>query len=175
MMNVFRAAALALAALGVAAVLLAAPAGCASRPMVPPQEPASPTDGLSLQMWYAIPSGGQYQMFRVKETGEFQYGGGMVAMNRNTDWTGQLTLEEAKQVRALVDKAGWMTAKDPARKEGDSPIAEIELSGGGSSRRFQINGPDPAVAELATMLQKVADQRFNRFLQRLPEGGAQPR
>lgn len=175
MMNTIRTAVAAVAALTLAALLVAAPAGCASRPMVPPQEPASPTNGLSVQMWYAVPSGGQYQMFRVKETGEFQYGGGMVAMNRNVDWTGQLTLEEAKQVRAMVDKAGWMTAKDPARKEGDSPIAEIELSGGGAVRRFEITGPDPAVAELATMLQKVADQRFNRFLQRLPEGGAQPR
>lgn len=175
MMNTIRTAVAAVAALAVAALLVAAPAGCASRPMVPPQEPASPTNGLSVQMWYAVPSGGQYQMFRVKETGEFQYGGGMVAMNRNVDWTGQLTLDEAKQVRAMVDKAGWMTAKDPARKEGDSPIAEIELSGGGAVRRFEITGPDPAVAELATMLQKVADQRFNRFLQRLPEGGAQPR
>jgi hypothetical protein len=157
------------------AVACAALAGCASAPIVPPHDPGSPTGGVGLHLWYAQPATGQYQLFEVDADGSFRYGGGMEAFNRRTDWSGRLTDAEARAFRETVDRAGWLTAQDPARRDGESPLAECRLYAGGKTRAFEIRGPDPAVKGLVDSLQAIANQRFERFLQRLPEAGTQVR
>lgn len=155
-----------------ACVLVAA---CSSAPLTPPNDPASPTGGLGLSLWYAQIPTGQYQLFEVDSDGTFRYGGGMEAFNRHTDWSGTLTAAEGRALREAVDRGGWMTAEKPGFKSADSPLAEFKLYAGGHTRTFEIRGPDPAVQALVESMQAVASQRFDRFLQRLPEGGPQTR
>lgn len=149
--------------------------GCASPPIEPPHDAASPTGGLGLSLWYAQIESRQYQLFEVSRDGSFNYGGGMEAFNRKTDWSGKLTPDEARAIRAAVDAAGWMTVPNASSGTAESPLAEFQLFADGKTRSFEIRGVDPAVTGLVDMMQKIANQRFERFLQRLPEAGSQVR
>ncbi|MBL9141728.1 MAG: hypothetical protein JNK53_07660 [Phycisphaerae bacterium] len=160
-------------AMAVGALLLIA--GCSSGTIAAPTDDSSHTGGLAMQLWYAQIETRQYQLFEVGADGSFKYGGGMEAFNRKTDWTGKLTEDEARDVRAQVDEAGWLTEANAGRKTADSPLAEFRLYADGKTRAFEIHGPDPRVTRLVNALQKVANQRFDRLLQQLPEAGPQPR
>lgn len=160
----------------VAAMLcLCALPGCTSQPLVPPHDAGSPTGGLGLRLWYAQIESRQYQLFEVDRDGSFRYGGGMVAFNRHTDWAGTLTPDEARAIRTMVDDAGWLTAEKPSQTTADTPLAELALYADGKTRNVEIRGPDPRVTAFVDALQKIANQRFERFLQRLPEAGSQTR
>jgi len=148
-------------------------AACVSAPIAVPNDPASPTGGLGLQLWYAHTDTRQYENFRVSIDGTLSYGAGMQAFNRQFEWNGALTPEEAKRVRAIVDAAKWLTAEDPALHTAESPIAEIAVSNGDKDRHFTIQGPNEAVVQLAELLSKAAQRRFERFMQRLPDAGTQ--
>ena len=76
-------------------------------------------------------------------------------------------------MRAIVDAAKWLTAEDPALHTAESPIAEIAVGNGDKDRHFTIQGPNEAVVQLAEVLSKAAQRRFERFMQRLPDAGTQ--
>ena len=146
---------------------------CVSAPIAVPNDPASPTGGLGLQLWYCRADTRQYENFRVSVDGTLSYGGGMKAFDRQFEWNGALTPEEAKRVRAIVDAAKWLTAEDPALHTAEVPLAEITVSNGEKDRNFNIQGPNEAVVQLAEVLSKAAQRRFERFMQRLPDAGTQ--
>jgi hypothetical protein len=164
--------ALGAAACTAAVALLAA---CVGPPLVPPQDAGSVTGGLGMNLWYAQVKTRQYQYFEVRAEGTLAYGGGMVAFDRRTEWTGRLSPEQGRAFREAVDRAGWMTATNPASGEGDDEIAEITLFADGASRAFTIRGADAQVAELVKSLQAIANSRFRRELDALPQPGLQPR
>ena len=153
--------------------LLLCAAACVSAPIAVPNDPASPTGGIGLQLWYCRADTRQYENFRVSVDGTLSYGGGMKAFDRQFEWNGALTPEEAKRVRAIVDAANWLTAEDPALHTAEVPLAEIAVSNGDKDRHFNIQGPNEAVVQLAEVLSKAAQRRFDRFMQRLPDAGTQ--
>lgn len=159
-----------LAVVATAAALLS---GCASAPLAPPHEAGSPTDGLGLELWFARIPTVQYQYFVVKADGTLEFGGGMAALNRQTEWKGKLTAEEGKTVRTLIDEAGWLTAESPNKKDGETPLAEIALMADGKSREVTISGANPQVQAVVDALQQVANQRLERYMRRLPDAGLQ--
>ena len=146
---------------------------CVSAPIAVPNDPASPTGGLGLQLWYAHTDTRQYENFRVSIDGTLSYGAGMKAFDRQFEWNGALTPEEATRVRAIVDAAKWLTAEDPALHTAEVPLAEIAVSNGDKDRHFNIQGPNEAVVQLVEVLSKAAQRRFDRFMQRLPDAGTQ--
>ena len=146
---------------------------CVSAPIAVPNDPASPTGGLGLQLWYCRADTRQYENFRVSVDGTLSYGGGMKAFDRQFEWNGALTPEEATRVRAIVDAAKWLTAEDPALHTAEVPLAEIAVSNGDKDRHFNIQGPNEAVVQLVEVLSKAAQRRFDRFMQRLPDAGTQ--
>ena len=153
--------------------LLLCAAACVSAPIAVPNDPASPTGGVGVQLWYCRADTRQYENFRVSVDGTLSYGGGMKALDRQFEWNGALTPEEAKRVRAIVDAAKWLTAEDPALHTAEVPLAEITVSNGEKDRNFNIQGPNEAVVQLAEVLSKAAQRRFDRFMQRLPDAGTQ--
>ena len=153
--------------------LLLCAAACVSAPIAVPNDPASPTGGVGVQLWYCRADTRQYENFRVSVDGTLSYGGGMKAFDRQFEWNGALTPEEAKRVRAIVDAAKWLTAEDPALHTAEVPLAEIAVSNGDKDRHFNIQGPNEAVVQLAEVLSKAAQRRFDRFMQRLPDAGTQ--
>jgi hypothetical protein len=153
--------------------LLLCAAACVSAPIAVPNDPASPTGGVGVQLWYCRADTRQYENFRVSIDGTLSYGGGMKAFDRQFEWSGALTPEEAKRVRAIVDAAKWLTAEDPALHTAEVPLAEIAVSNGDKDRHFNIQGPNEAVVQLAEVLSKAAQRRFDRFMQRLPDAGTQ--
>ncbi len=155
----------------VAAIAVAAFTGCTSAPIVPPSDAQSPTGGLDLAIWYAKTDTRQYQYFVLSADGVLQYGAGMVAFNRGTDWKGQITADEGKEIRSIIDGANWMTAKDPSLKTEESPVAEITVANGKAERFFTIQGPNEPVVRITQILGGVADKRFDRLMRSLPEAG----
>ena len=153
--------------------LLLCAAACVSAPIAVPNDPASPTCGIGLKLWYGRADTRQYEYFRVSIDGTLSYGGGMKAFDRQFEWNGALTPEEAKRVRAIVDAAKWLTAEDPSLHTAEVPLAEIAVSNGDKDRNFNIQGPNEAVVQLAEVLSKAAQRRFERFMQRLPDAGTQ--
>ena len=158
-----------LAALGMAAV------GCETTPLVPPSDAASPTGGVAMELWFARPESRRYEWFVVGADGSLGYGGGMKAFDRQVEWRGALTPEEASGLRSIIDAAGWMTSKDPSRSDGSTPLAEIVLRAGGKERAFDVAGPSAPVDRAVELLSKAAARRFDAFMQRLPDAGPQPR
>jgi len=159
----------------VCAVAVAMLAACVGPPLVPPQDAGSVTGGLGMNLWYAQVKTRQYQYFEVRADGTLAFGGGMVAFDRRTEWKGKLSPEQGRAFREAVDRAGWMTAAQPATGEGDDQIAEITLFADGASRAFTIRGADAHVAELVKSLQAIANTRFRRELDALPQPGVQSR
>lgn len=155
--------------------LLASLCACVSAPIAVPSDPASPTGGLAMQLWLARTDTKQYQAFRVAADGAFSYGGGMKAFDRQYEWQGRLTDDEARQLRAIVDRAAWLTAKDPSREGSATTIAEVAVGNGAGERSFTIAGRDEAVDQVEALLSKAASRRFDRYMQRLPDAGPQPR
>jgi|Laugresu1bdmlbsd_1035121.scaffolds.fasta_scaffold16077_2 hypothetical protein len=155
-----------------AAALLAA---CETAPIAAPSDASSPTRGLGMQLWYARTDTKQYEYFVVGEDGSLAFGGGMKAFDRETEWKGRLTDDEGARLRAIVDAAKWLDAADPTRKTAETPIAEFALRSGGSERKFAIQGPDEAVKQAVEVLSKASARRFDRYMQRLPDAGVQPR
>ena len=147
---------------------------CTSGPLPVPNDAASPTGGLGLDLWTARPDSQQYEFFRVHPDGRLDYGGGVRAFGRGTEWSGALSPEDARTVRQVVDEAGWMTAAEPGREGAKTPIAEIVLRAGGKERAFTITGESAEVKRIADLLRTVASRRFDSFMQRLPEAGPQP-
>ncbi len=147
---------------------------CTSGPLPVPNDPASPTGGLGLDLWTARTDSQQYEFFRVHPDGRLDYGGGVRAFGRGTDWSGALSPDDARTVRQVVDEAGWMTAAEPGREGAKTPIAEIVLRAGGKERAFTITGQSAEVKRIADLLRTVASRRFDSFMQRLPEAGPQP-
>lgn len=164
----------ALAICVVAALVPIAAVSCTSGPLPVPNDAASPTGGLGLDLWTARTDSQQYEFFRVHPDGRFDYGGGVRAFGRGTEWSGALSPEDARTVRQVVDDAGWMTAAEPGREGAKTPIAEIVLRAGGKERAFTITGESAEVKRLADLLRTVASRRFDSFMQRLPEAGPQP-
>jgi len=160
-------------AAGVVCAACALLAGCQSAPLAPPDVANSPTGGLGLLLWYAKVPTNQYQYFKLSDDGKIEFSGGMTALNRKFDWTGKVTPEQGKAIRDAVDQTGWLSAENPARDAGETPLAEIELFADGKTRRFKISGPDPEVQKVVDALQMVTNQRFQQFMQRLPEAGQQ--
>jgi hypothetical protein len=165
----------ALAALAVLAALGVASVGCETTPLVPPSDAASATGGVAMDLWFARPESRRYEWFVVGADGSLGYGGGMKAFDRQVEWRGALTPEEATGLRSIIDAAGWMTAKDPSRSDGSTPLAEIVLRAGGKERAFDIAGPSAPVDRAVELLSKAATRRFDSFMQRLPDAGRQPR
>ena len=157
------------------ALALAALAGCETAPIAPPADASSPTQGLGMQLWYARTDTRQYEYFVVGEDGSLAFGGGMKAFDRETEWKGRLTDEEGKRLRQIVDAAKWLESADPARKTAETPVADVVLRSGGSERKFVIQGPDEAAMQAVEVLAKAAQRRFDRYMQRLPDAGVQPR
>jgi hypothetical protein len=146
--------------------------GCVTGPVVPPQDVASPTGGVGIDLWVAKVDARQYEYFRVRPDGGLEYAGGLPAFNREIQWKGALTAEESAAVRAAIDRAGWMTAPSPGRSGAGDRRAEIVLRVPGAERAFEIDGPDDAVDALVRTLSGAASRRFDAFMQRLPEAGA---
>ena len=165
---------LAVAARALAAAASLAAAACTSGPIPVPSDAASPTGGLGLDLWTARTDAQQYEFFRVHPDGRLDYGGGVRAFGRGTDWSGAMPPDDARKVRQIVDEAGWMTAADPGREGAKTPIAEIVLRAGGKERSFTITGESAEVKRIADLLRGVASRRFDSFMQRLPEAGPQP-
>ena len=157
------------------ALLGLAPAGCETTPLVPPSERSSPTGGVGMELWFARPDTRQYEWFVVGADGSLGYGGGMKAFERQVEWRGALTPDEASRLRGIIDAAGWMTAKDPSLKAGTTPLAEVVLRAGGKERAFDVAGPSAPVDRAVELLSKAATRRFDAFMERLPEAGPQPR
>jgi hypothetical protein len=162
------------AAIVAATVVLVLAAACTSGPIPVPQDAASPTGGLGMDLWIARVDSQRYEFFRVHPDGRLEYGGGVRAFGRGTDWSGQIPAEDARKVRQAVDEAGWLTAEDPSRTGAKTPIAEIVLRAGGKERTLTIAGESAEVDRIADVLRVVASRRFDSFMQRLPEAGPQP-
>ena len=157
-----------------AAIAPLAAVSCTSGPIPVPNDAASPTGGLGLDLWTARTDAQQYEFFRVHPDGRLDYGGGVRAFGRGTDWSGALSPDDARTVRQIVDGAGWMTAAEPGREGAKTPIAEIVLRAGGKERAFTITGESAEVKRIADLLRTAASRRFDSFMQRLPEAGPQP-
>jgi hypothetical protein len=154
------------------AVLLA---GCVSAPIVPPSDAASPTGGMGLQLWWGRLDTRQYEFLTLYTDGSLDYAGGMKAFDRKVEWHGAAPPDVCRQVRAIVDQAGWMTGTDPNQDTEPSPIAELVVSNGRKDRSFTVRGPNESVIRIRELLSKVAEARFGRELQALPEAGQQRR
>lgn len=146
-------------------------AGCVSAPIVPPSDAASPTGGMGLALWWWKYEASQYEYFVLHVDGTLDYAGGMKAFDRQIEWTGKVTPDVAKQVRAIVDQAGWMTMEDPNRDTERSPLAELVVSNGAKERSFTIRGPNEPVIRIRELLTKAAAARFDKEMQSLPEAG----
>lgn len=166
-----RAAAIAFAAVAAVAVV----PGCDTAPIKVPEDASSVTGGLGLRLWYARPDTRQYEFFTVDPDGTLGYGGGMKGFNREVDWRGPLTKDEAIRLRQVVDAAHWLDAEKPGREGAETTVAEVSVRAGGAERSFTINGPDDAVARTVELLSKAAQRRFDRYMQRLPDAGTQRR
>ena len=161
----------AVSALALAALL----AGCVSAPIVPPSDAASPTGGMGLQLWWGRLDTRQYEFLTLYTDGSLDYAGGMKAFDRQVEWHGAASPDICRQVRAIVDQAGWMTGQDPNQDTEKSPIAELVVSNGHKDRSFTVRGPNESVIRIRELLSKAADARFAKELQQLPEAGQQRR
>ena len=112
-------------------------AGCVAAPIVPPTDPASPTGGMGLSLWWFKYEASQYEYFVLHVDGTLDYAGGMKAFDRQIEWTGKVTPDVAKQVRAIVDQAGWMTMEDPNRDTERSPLSELKALDAEADRRMK--------------------------------------
>ena len=146
-------------------------AGCVAAPIVPPTDPASPTGGMGLSLWWFKYEASQYEYFVLHVDGTLDYAGGMKAFDRQIELTGKVTPDVAKQVRAIVDQAGWMTMEDPNRDTERSPLSELIVSNGSKERSFTIHGPNEPVIRIRELLAKAAAVRFEKEMQSLPEAG----
>lgn len=164
------------AAAALLAALAAAGTACTTAPVAPPADAASPTGGLGFSLWFARPETKQYEFYVVEPDGRFSCSGGLKAFERITDWTGRLTDDEAKRLRAIVDSAKWLTAAEPSRDDPKrTPVFEMLLKAPSGEREVVIRGADPAAEQAAQLLAEAAKRRFDRFMQRLPDAGTQPR
>lgn len=159
-------------AAGAVAALAAMVPGCATGPVSPPQVSGSPTGGVAIDLWVATVAERQYEYFRVRADGSLEYAGGLPAFNREVQWRGALTADEAAAVRSAIDRARWMTLPEPGRGGTGDRRAEIVIRVPSGERAFEIVGPDEAVDGLVRTLSGAASRRFDAFMQRLPDAGA---
>ena len=150
-------------------------AACHAGTIAVPHDTASPTGGLRLQLWIARVDTRQYEFFRIAADGTLDFAGGMKAFDREIEWTGKLSAEDAARVRAIVDQAQWCTDKEPGKQTATAPVAEIVVGNESESRAFTIRGPNESVLQISEILSKAANRRFDRFMERLPDAGTQPR
>ena len=161
------------AALAPVAVLLLA--ACHGGAITVPHDAGSPTGGLRLQLWVARTDTRQYEFFRIAADGTLDFAGGMKAFDREIEWTGRLSAEDAARVRAIVDRAQWCSDKEPGKQTAKTPVAEIVVGNESETRAFTIRGPDESVLQITEILSKAANRRFDRFMERLPDAGTQPK
>ncbi len=127
--------------------------------------------GIALVMWLRTPATSQYEYFTIDE-GEFRYGAGIDALNFRTSWGRALSPAECAEIKQMAESAGWLVPQEATPEiASNAPRADLSLALTDDDVDQVLPGDDPAVARLAVFLRGIADFRFNRYLDKLPEAG----
>lgn len=112
----------------------------------------------------------------VQTDGRITFAGGRDAISRREGWVGQLTPEQATELRSILDRDGWFAGTVTSSGEPRSRIFRVTILGGPDGRRrYDLRGASPEAVRLETFLEGVSRDRFGDFMQRLPEAGDRPR
>ena len=163
-----------LLALATAIVSAFVQAGCNALPT----KLASPgACGISLMIWSREPNEAKYEYFEV-DGGTFGYGGGKDGLAMVPSWETPLSPDQCAKLREIASRGGWTAETQPTPlpvPEGGERLADVAVMWDGGRRQFSASGNDPNVREAIEMLSAIADVRFQRQLDRLPEAGKQSR
>lgn len=139
--------------------------------------PNAPRDlgecGIALAIWLRHPDQGKYEYFRV-DAGEFGYGAGPTALALKTSWTTDLSREQCAELLALARAGGWLEADHPKVEIDRGGLhADIAVAWDADAIQFTLEGDSPALKSVVALLRTITQQRFERFINKLPESGKQ--
>ena len=150
--------------------LMALPPSCNT---LPTQVHALGECGIGFAIWLRQPKSSQYQYFTV-DGGVFAYGAGVTALTLKTFWQTDLSPKQCSEILELARGGGWFSTTPPTGTPDDGElVADIAVSWEGGRQQFVVIGEDPSVKAVTDLLTKVANVRFERALDRLPEAGKQ--
>jgi len=129
--------------------------------------------GVGLVIWMRQVKTAQYQYFTVGD-GIFAYGAGVTALNLKTSWQTDLSVEQCQTLRGLTQRGGWLNENPPVQVAAmDDSVADVAVGWDGGRQQFVCAGDDASLKAVTGFLLKIADIRFKRALDRLPEAGQQ--
>lgn len=112
--------------------------------------------------------------YRVDRSGQLEFAGGRDATQKRISWKGQLDKDDIASVRSLLETNGWLSGDQPRRIRRSVAEGAVErrydltVRQGRTTRRYEVIGPDPAIAGLHDRLDRLAARRFDSVLDRLP-------
>ena len=139
--------------------------GCGS------SDASSLTGGLSFELLYRGPEQA-VAYYTLDERGVLAFGGGMDAYMHRTRWKGELTPEDVEELELLIRKNQWFEAEPTSIGE-PPPTYELKLRGPQGAHDYRVRGRSPAIDPVLDLLDKIARRRFDKYLDRFPQPGAQ--
>lgn len=149
-----------------AVISLGAASGCES--LGASRREASPTGGTSLSLDIRKPDQQIYELYRVTDRGQIEFGGGMAAFNGSTTWTGTLSEQEIERFLVLLAESGWCERKPESDPTSNTRV-QVEAVCASGRRTFSVRGEPESVQRMRAFLDHIARRRFEPELDRLPE------
>lgn len=129
--------------------------------------------GIGLVIWMRQVKTAQYQYFTI-DNGVFAYGAGVTALNLKTFWQTDLSVEQCQTLRRLTQEGGWLNASAAVQVAAvNDSVADVAITWDEGRQQFICAGDDASLKAVTSFLVKIADVRFDRELDRLPEAGLQ--
>lgn len=139
---------------------------------------SSPTKSIAILYEERIPSESVFRRYELYPDGTLKIGGGRVAMEHKTDWSGRPTDDELDAILVAAEDARLASgppACTPALVDGSETISVlVEYASPTVSQSYALEGRCPTLAPLRDAFERAGLARFKRQLDALPEGGKQP-
>jgi len=144
--------------------------GCAAMTSLP--KPENP-DEFALRVKAFRPNNA-IALYIIEPDGALRFAGGRQALTDQTTWTGELTDEQARQLRSHLQQRNWFQTPPKSTKKDESYRTIIALRRINAQRKFTVYGENQAVQPILDVLEQAARRRHEPYLQRLPKPDSQP-
>lgn len=152
-------------------LVLGAAVGCATSVGALPG--GGPTaSGVDLRMFVRFDDWSM-ALYRVRPGGTIGFGGATDALNNRLSWTGEMTADETRELRAMLGEHQWWTREPASTGTPPGRVYEITLTVAGGERRYRVIGKSDEVQPIHDFLEEVSRRRYGQFLERLPKAGPQ--
>ncbi|MHC5004675.1 MAG: hypothetical protein ACYTJ0_16300 [Planctomycetota bacterium] len=140
--------------------------GCAGGPRAS-SVAASRTGGWTVDLQRRSEDGAA-AYYAVGRDGSIRFGGGLAALQREPTWSGTLTDEQIDELVAMLERLDWVRQPPKPADTDAGPRWNVTVIGPPGRRRFAVRGEEPGLIELESVLDGVARQRNEPFLEHLP-------